>query len=52
MADAHPHPVDEFEHAVAACEQALVDYQTGLLDDEQLRRTLCRCGVVIGDGEA
>jgi hypothetical protein len=37
--------------AVAACQQALVDYQTGLLDEEQLRRALHREGVVLGDGE-
>ena len=38
--------------AVAACQQALVDYQTGLLDEEQLRRALYREGIVLGDGEA
>ena len=40
------------ERAVAACQQALVDYKSGLLDEEQLRRALYRDGMVLGDGEA
>jgi len=38
--------------AVAACHQALVDYQTGLLDEDQLRRALYRDGLLLGNGEA
>ena len=38
--------------AVEACQHALVDYQTGLLDEEQLRHALYRDGIVLGDGEA
>jgi hypothetical protein len=38
--------------AVAACQQALIDYQTGLLDEEQLRRALFSGGMVFADGEA
>jgi hypothetical protein len=45
------HRVHAYERAVAACLQALVDYQMGLLDEEQLRRALDRDGVVLaGDG--
>ena len=52
MAEEPPHQVDVWERAVAGCQQALVDYQTGLLDEEQLRRALYRAGIVLGDGEA
>ena len=45
-------PFDALERAVAACLRALIDYQTGLLDEEQLRRTLYHGGIVLGDGEA
>ena len=51
MAEEHLRPVDAMERAVAACQQALVDYQVGLLDEEQLRRALHRDGIVLGDGE-
>ena len=37
---------------MAASQQALVDYQTGLLDEEQLRRALYGAGIVLGDTEA
>jgi hypothetical protein len=32
------------------CEHALVDYEAGLLDDEELRQVLARTGVVVDDG--
>ena len=37
---------------MAACRQALVDYQAGLLNEEQLRRALFQAGMVLGDDEA
>jgi hypothetical protein len=37
------------ENAVLMCETALADYQAGLLDDTELRRTLERAGVVHTD---
>jgi hypothetical protein len=52
VAEEYVRPVDAMERAVAACQQALVDYQSGLLDEEQLRRALYRDGIVLGDGEA
>ena len=52
MAEAPPHQVDAWERALAGCQQALVDYQTGLLDEEQLRRALYLAGIVLGDSEA
>jgi hypothetical protein len=48
----HLRLVDAMARAVAACQQALVDYQTGLLDEEQLRHALFRRGMVLRDGEA
>lgn len=39
------------ERAVAACGQALLDYQSGLLDEDQLRHALYRDGLVVGDDE-
>jgi hypothetical protein len=47
-----PHQVDPRARAVAACRQSLVDYQSGLLDEEQLRRALYRDGLLLGSGEA
>ena len=52
MAEEQKHQSDALQRAVAACQQALVDYQTGLLDEEQLRQALYRDGMVLGDGEA
>ena len=52
MVGERPHRVAAFERAVADCRQALVDYQSGLLDEEQLRRALYRSGLVLGDSEA
>ena len=52
VADQPSHHVDALQRAVEACLQALVDYQTGLLDEEQLRQALYRDGMVLGDGEA
>jgi hypothetical protein len=52
VAEEHLRPVDAMERAVAACHQALVDYQTGLLDEEQLRRALFHDGIILGDSEA
>src|SRR4051812_11951767 len=52
MAQPPPKQVDALERAVAACRQALVDYQSGLFDEEQLRRALFRDGLVLGDCEA
>jgi hypothetical protein len=52
VAEERPQQIDVLERAVAACRQALVDYQSGLLDEEQLRRSLYRDGMVFGDGEA
>jgi len=43
--------VDVWERAVATCRQALVDYQSGLLDEDQLRQALYRNGMVVGDSE-
>lgn len=37
---------------MAACRQALVDYQAGLLNEEQLRKALFHAGMVLGDNEA
>jgi hypothetical protein len=51
VAEEHPTQGDAWQRAVAACREALVDYQTGLLDEEQLRRTLFRSGMVVTDGE-
>jgi hypothetical protein len=44
--------LDAMTRAVTACHQALVDYQTGLLDEEQLRRALFSGGILLGDSEA
>lgn len=52
MAERRPHEVEALRRAVAGCLQALVDYQTGLLDEDQLRRALYRDGLVLGDSEA
>jgi hypothetical protein len=52
VSEEHERPVDAMARAVEACRQALVDYQTGLLDEEQLRHALFRDGIVIGAGEA
>jgi hypothetical protein len=40
------------ERAVLVCEAALADYQAGLLDDAELRRTLERAGTVQTDAGA
>jgi len=48
----HPHLVtrnEALENAVLVCETALADYQAGLLDDAELRRTLERAGMVHTD---
>jgi hypothetical protein len=47
-----PPPAEALDRAVAACQQALVDYQSGLLDEDQLRRALYHGGIVLGDREA
>jgi hypothetical protein len=52
MAEAPSYPLEAMERGVAACRQALVDYQAGLLNDEQLRRALFQAGMVLGDNEA
>ena len=44
-------PVDARQRAIATCDRALVDYETGLLDDDELRRILGRAGVVLEDGD-
>lgn len=33
--------------ASRACRQVAIDYQSGLLDDEEMTRSIIRCGVVI-----
>ena len=40
------------EAALAACREALADYQAGVLGDEDVRRILFRHGMVQRDGEA
>jgi hypothetical protein len=52
VTDQRTHLLDAMARAVEACQQALVDYQTGLLDEDQLRRALYVDGVVLGQGEA
>jgi hypothetical protein len=52
MAEDTSYPVEAMERGVAACRQALVDYQAGLLNEEQLRRALYQAGMVLGDNEA
>ena len=40
---------ESLDKAVLACESALADYQAGLLDDAELRRTLERAGIAHTD---
>ena len=40
------------EGALAGCRQALIDYQAGLLGDDDVRRTLFRHGLVLHGEEA
>jgi len=52
VAEDRPQHVEALERAVTACRQDLVDYQTGLLDEQQLRRALYRDGLILGNEEA
>ena len=51
VAEDPSYPVEAMERGAAACRQALVDYQAGLLNEEQLRRALFHAGMVLGDDE-
>lgn len=53
--DSHAYPptflVGALAVAATACRQALIDYRSGLLDEQEVTRALVRSGVVIAADE-